>query len=202
MNHARFALVPLLLLLPQQTPPAPRVSLPVEWTLVAVVPPTPALSTGIALELSRAALGRGHLDLSADPGVDHVRVHALLGAAVSSPRWQACQDLFISIDGQARRRARLRPALVRMPGGVYDAVTADLTILDVRAMARAQSVRLEVCGEQLPLPGDASARLADFVERFYRLGEFQGPAPPAPLPLVVPIEDDAPAVAVEPPTPA
>jgi hypothetical protein len=69
-------------------------------------------------------------------------------------------------------------------------------------MARARSVRLEVCGEQLRLPADASARLAEFVEHFYRLGEYQGPAPPAPTPLVIPVEDDLPSDAQEPPAPA
>jgi len=193
----------LLLLLPPQgvcvdaLPPAAGPDL----ELVEVVPPTPALSAAIQLDLSRAPLGRGHLDLSADPGVDEVRVHVLLGAAVASARWQVCSDLHISIDGSAQH-LRLRPAAVSMPGGVYDAVTTDLTILDVQAMARARSVRLELCGEELRLPGDASARLVEFVERFYRLGEFQGPAPRAPTPLVIPIEDDAPIDAPQPPTPA
>jgi len=173
---------------------------PPELELVAVVPPTPALSAAIQLEVSRAPRGRGHLDLSADPGVDEVRVHVLLGAAATSPRWQVCRDLHISIDGSAQL-ARLRPAAVSMPGGLYDAVTTDLTILDVQAMARARSVRLELCGEELSLPGDASAHLVEFVERFYRLGEFQGPAQRAPTPLVIPLEDDGPE-GVEPPTPA
>lgn len=178
----------------------PRQPDPPELVLVAVVPATPALSAAIPLVVTRAPRGRGHLDLSADPSVDEVRVHVLLGAAAASPRWQGCHDLTIFIDGSAQV-ARLRPAAVSMPGGVYDAVTTDLTILDVRAMARARSVRIELCGEELRLPGDASARLREFVKRFYRLGELQGPAQRAPRPLVIPFDDDAPDSA-RPPTPA
>jgi len=65
-----------------------------------------------------------------------------------------------------------------MDEGVYDAVTAELTISDVRAMSRADQVTAHLCGEAVTLPTAQLRQLDDFVRRFEEMATYDGPPPP------------------------
>jgi hypothetical protein len=69
-----------------------------------------------------------------------------------------------------------------MAGGIYDAVTVDITIDDVRRMAAAEQVEIELCGDRVALSREQRATLPDFVRRFEEMATYDGPSAPEPRP--------------------
>jgi hypothetical protein len=65
-------------------------------------------------------------------------------------------------------------------GGVYDAVSVELTIEDVRRMARGREVTIGLCGDASTLPASERASLFGFVHRFEEMATYDGPPPPKP----------------------
>lgn len=139
----------------------------------------PPVSAELTYRSQRSLLGWGNFDLSADPDYDEIHVQLLLGTPASRRHWDRCEELRLQIDG-VTERVRTKYAGVPMRDGVFDAVTAELSILTVRAMAGATSVRADLCGEHVELDPSARARLVDFVRRFDTLGIYDGPSLPKP----------------------
>src|SRR5687768_11904838 len=107
----------------------------------------PPLAWTHSYEDPSSALGYGTLDLSARPMQHEIRVDMMVGAPMRAPRWRYCGAGALSIDAR-HKILPLRWSGVPMGSGLYDAVTVDITIEDVRAMSRAESVTVDVCGDR------------------------------------------------------
>lgn len=128
-------------------------------------------------------VGWGSLDLSAHPMEHEIRVDMMVGAAVSATRWRYCGAGELSVDGR-RQILPLRYSGVPMDDGLYDAVTVDITIEDVRRMADADDVEVVLCGHRVSLSRDQLGSLHDFVRRFEEMATYEGPPAPEPRPTL------------------
>jgi hypothetical protein len=138
----------------------------------------PSLTASIRYTSDRSSVGWGSFDLTARPEFHEFRVGLMVGLPTHYGRWGACRRLDLMIDGQ-RVVLPARYSGVPMKGGVYDAVTSELTISDVRAMAHAHLVSADLCGEAVSLPTEQLGGLNDFVRRFEEMATYDGPPPPA-----------------------
>lgn len=141
----------------------------------------PSVVAELVFDTPGAPVPWGSFDLSAAPEHDEIRVDLLIGRAAQSPRWRACDRVALSIDG-ARVEAPAEYAGVPMPTGAWDAVTAHVTIAEVRQMYDARTVRAHVCGETFTIPAAERVRLASFVREFDDIALWVGPSMPTPPP--------------------
>lgn len=127
----------------------------------------PALDLRFPWSNPGAALGWGAVHLWARPGVDHVGVTAIIDAPADAARWTGCDDVGVRF-GRAERRVSAvhieRP--LGTTEGVYEAVSVQLDILQVRKLADAPLVTLDVCGDPLVLTDAQRDSLQRFVEWF------------------------------------
>lgn len=137
----------------------------------------PPLELTFHYEDPRSELGWGNLALSARPMEHEIRVDMMVGAPVRTPRWRYCGAGELSIDGRTKMLP-LQWSGVPMQSGVYDAVTVDITIEDVRAMSRAHDVSVEVCGDRVALRREQLRDLGGFVRRFEEMATYEGPPAP------------------------
>ncbi|HJK95434.1 MAG TPA: hypothetical protein RMH85_23185 [Polyangiaceae bacterium LLY-WYZ-15_(1-7)] len=144
----------------------------------------PSVSAELTWDSPRSPVGWGSFDLTAAPEHDEIRVDLLLGTPARDRRW-TCGDLTLLIDGR-REDLRTQYAGVPMSSGVYDAVTAKLTIAHVREMVSAREVEVSLCGDGLAVPAEQRRRLRDFVERFDERAIYEGPSAPSPPPELGP----------------
>ncbi len=144
-------------------------------------PAPPPLALTIHYDDPSSELGWGSFDLSARPMEHEFRVDLMVGAAVRTPRWRYCGAGELAIDGR-HKMLPLRWSGVPMAEGLYDAVTVDITIEDVRAMSSAEHVEVEVCGDRVALQRSQLRDLGDFVRRFEEMATYDGPPAPAPPP--------------------
>lgn len=144
----------------------------------------PAVRAELRYPSARSTVGWGTFDLSASPDRDEIHVDLLLGVPARERRW-TCGAMELDIDGR-RVRLAARQGGVPMEGGVFDAVTAALSIEHVRAMVEAQRVRVSICGEEITLPLRERRRLEAFVRDFDDIGLYVGPSAPAPPPELGP----------------
>ncbi|WP_157069509.1 hypothetical protein [Sandaracinus amylolyticus] len=137
--------------------------------------------------------GWGALRIWGRPRDDEMHVHAIVDAPARARRWGAMCDVRMEIDGE---RVALRASYIGRPltRGVYDAVRLDLSIETLRAIARADRVEGEVCGDRFEIGAEQRATVARFVERFDDLAVPSEPlrgAPPSSGPdLFLPGWDD------------
>lgn len=137
--------------------------------------------------------GWGALRIVGRPRHDELRVHAIVDAPASARRWGATCEVTMRIDAQ---HLSLRASYVGRPlsRGVYDAVRLNLPIETIRAIARAQRVEGEVCGDRFELGAEQRATVARFVQRFDELAVPDRPARGTPVAdgpdLVLPGIDD------------
>jgi hypothetical protein len=120
------------------------------------------------------------VDLSAHPEDHEFRVSLMLGAPVTGARWDHCKELRMSVDGAQTQHVTKYTGVPMDGGGVYDAVTVELTIDDIRRMSRGHDVHLTLCGDDLSLPARERASLSGFVRRFEEMATYEGPPPPKP----------------------
>jgi len=139
----------------------------------------PSLRAAVRYENVQSPLGWGSVDLSAHPEDHEFRVNVMLGAPVAARRWDHCKELSMDVDGVETKHVT-RYSGVDMATGVYDAVSVELTIDDVRRMARGHEVRVGLCGDAMTLPAAERASLSDFVSRFEEMATYEGPPPPKP----------------------
>ncbi|MEM9067579.1 MAG: hypothetical protein AAGE52_03705 [Myxococcota bacterium] len=144
----------------------------------------PSVTAELTYRSERSPVGWGSFDLTAAPERNEIRVDLLLGTPASVQRW-TCGRMELDIDGDAQSLS-VNYAGVPMNGGVYDAVSAKLSIEDVRAMHRARNVAVNICGERVDLPRAERTRLRDFVEDFDDIGLYVGPSAPTPPPELGP----------------
>lgn len=141
----------------------------------------PSLTAAITYDNPNSQLGWGSFDLSAYPELHEIRVGLMMGTPVSATRWNRCPALDLRIDGRPFRLPA-RYTGVPMAGGVYDAITVELTIEHVRAMAGAQDVTADLCGDVATLSEERLRTLESFVRRFEEMATHDGPSPPSPPP--------------------
>ncbi len=154
--------------------------LPFSWS--------PSVAAEMTFDSQRSNVGWGSFDLSAAPEHDDIRVDVLVGTPSAHMRWHRCGELRLRVDGH-EERVQARWAGVRMSGGIFDAVTAALTIEHVRALARAKRASAELCGESFELTRAQRARLRAFVENFDDIATYHGPSAPTPKPELGPDHD-------------
>jgi len=152
----------------------------------------PAVSAELTWESERSVVGWGSFDLTAEPAEDELHVYLLVGTPASQGTWQECSELNLEIDG-ARSKVSTRYAGRPMRVGVFDAVTAQLEILDVRRMSRSRDVAIDLCGERVVLSDAQLAELRDFVRRFDDLAVYDGESLPSPPPELGPEHEWGPA---------
>jgi hypothetical protein len=141
-------------------------------------PTQPApLSVTLQYDDPLAELGWGTFDLTAHPTEHEFRVDLMVGAAMRDARWRYCGAGRLVIDGDGKWLP-FEWRGVPMAGGVYDAVTVDLTIDDVRRMASADQVEVELCGDRVTLTPAHRAELPEFVRRFEEMATYDGPSAP------------------------
>ena len=144
----------------------------------------PSVTAEMTWSSPRSPVGWGSVDLTANPETDEIRVDLLLGTPADQSRW-TCGDMVLDIDGQ-RQNLATSWAGVPMQDGVFDAVTAKLTIEHIRRMAHAEQVRIELCGDGVVFEEAQRASLDDFVRRFDDLAIYEGPSLPSPPPELGP----------------
>jgi hypothetical protein len=193
VGMARTVAASLLVLLGLSGAPANEATPDEEMSVIEDAPfdyEPPTLTAQLHFDAPSSRLGFGALDLSAHPEDHELRVGVTLGAAVDEKRWESCPMLLVDIDGE---HAKLATSYfgVPMEGGVYDAVSVELSIEHVRAMVAARSVTASLCGDELRLDAAERARLFDFVRRFEEMATYDGPPPPAP-PRELDLEDEEP----------
>ncbi len=140
----------------------------------------PSLTAELRYQAPQSALGWGSVDLSAHPEDHEIRVSVMLGAPVAGARWEHCKELHMRVDGEETKHPTRYSGVPMDGGGVYDAVSVELTIDDVRRMSRGRDVHLGLCGDVLSLPAAERASLSSFVRRFEEMATYDGPPPPKP----------------------
>ena len=141
----------------------------------------PSVLAELVFETEGSPVPWGSFDLTAAPEHDDIRVDLLVGRAAEQARWRACDQVTLRIDGR-RVDAPAEYAGVPMPTGAWDAVTAHVTIAEVRQMYDARTVEAEVCGETFEIPAAERVRLASFVREFDDIALWVGPSMPTPPP--------------------
>lgn len=127
----------------------------------------PALDLRFPWSNSGASLGWGAVHLWARPGIDHVGVTAIIDAPADAARWSGCEAVGVRFGRAERLVSAVR--IERPLGttvGVYEAVRFQLDILQVRKLAAAPLITLDVCGDRLALTDAQRASLQRFVEWF------------------------------------
>ena len=141
----------------------------------------PSVLAELVFETPDAPVPWGSFDLTAAPEHDDIRVDLLVGRAAPEARWRSCDHISLEIDGE-RVDARAEYAGVPMTAGAWDAVTAKVTIAEVREMYDARVVRAHVCGETFEIGAAERVRLAHFVREFDDIALWVGPSVPTPKP--------------------
>lgn len=141
----------------------------------------PSVLAELVFETPGAPVPWGSFDLTAAPEHDEIRVDLLVGRAAERARWRSCERITLRIDGQ-HVEAPAEYAGVPMPTGAWDAVTAHVTIAEVRQMYDARTVEADVCGERFTIPAAERVRLASFVREFDDIALWVGPSMPTPPP--------------------
>ena len=149
--------------------------------------PRPTLSTQLRYDAPQSTVGWGTFDLSARPESNEIDVGLMAGLPVESARWRECQRAELNIDGE-HHALEARYFGVPMEDGDYDAVSIDLTIEHVRAMAGATSVTASVCGDRFAIARGQLTKLRAFVRRFDTLASPTRPSRPTPT-VAAPPED-------------
>lgn len=113
-------------------------------------------------------LGYGGVQMWARPERDELIVGAIVDAPSKEARWRSCRGATLVFDGE---RLELPTTYIGAPmeGGVYDAVRVELRIDQVRRMARARSLRGDVCGDPIELGAPQRGTIRRFVEWFDRI---------------------------------
>ena len=125
----------------------------------------PTVTALFSLRHPASVVGHGTMQLGADPQMHEFRVSLLLGTAVTEPRWATCNDLGVAIDNRWLGLSSSY-TMVNMYPGVYEALRAEASIVEVRLMAVAAYVSLEACGDRLVLGGEELQKLREFVRQF------------------------------------
>ncbi len=144
----------------------------------------PSLTAALRYRTPDSTLGWGSVDLSAHPEDHEFRVNVMLGAPVDGARWDHCKELFMRVDGEETKHTTKYSGVPMDGGGVYDAVSVELTIDDVRRIARGHDVELGLCGDALSIPAEERVSLSSFVRRFEEMATYEGPPPPKPPPAL------------------
>lgn len=168
---------------------------------IARVRPEPPLATHLTFPHPASRLGWGSFDLAAAPETDEIGVRVTLGAAVWTARWASCTHMRLRA-GTRVEEVPLRHIEVGMGGGVYEAVTARLSIEHLRLLAEAPSLEAEVCEDRLPLAGPGGHAVRQFVRDFDDRALYDGPPPPPPPPELLPDGEWLPAAEPAEPAPA
>ena len=141
----------------------------------------PSLSHRIEFEPRRPELGYGSFDFAAHPEEDEIRVSLIVGERAGTTRWLSCARVELQIEGD-RSTVTSSYMGVPMEGGVFDALSLDLTLDHVRAMSMAARASVRVCGDEVPVPPRELRQLARFVRQFEKMATYDGPPPPPPPP--------------------
>lgn len=153
----------------------------------------PSVAAELTFDSRRSNVGWGSFDLSAAPEHDDIRVDVLVGTPSSEMHWHQCRELLLRFDGQ-ETTVQARWAGVRMQqSGVFDAVSAALSIEHVRALADAQEATAELCGESIELSPATRLHLRSFIENFDDIATYPSPSAPTPKPVLSPEHDYFPA---------
>ncbi|GAB4196136.1 MAG: hypothetical protein OHK0013_03060 [Sandaracinaceae bacterium] len=135
-----------------------------------------------------AVYGWGTVRLDAEPEENELTVRTIVDVPTRARRWSAACELRVDVDGTEVRVAA-QPVGTRLKGGdFYDALRLEVGIDVLRRMARAHTVRGEICGDPFELPEVQRATLRAFVERFDALA----------LPVAVPREERVPLAPADP----
>ena len=142
----------------------------------------PSVMAELVFATPGAPVAWGSLDLTAAPEHDEIRVDLLIGrASAGRAQWTGCDSLTLVIDG-VPHQAPAEYAGVPMKEGAWDALTAHVTIADIRQMYDARRVEARVCGEAFEVPPAERVRLASFVRQFDDIALTIGPSAPTPPP--------------------
>lgn len=129
---------------------------------------TPHLRAELPWSNSSSLYGWGSVRLLGRPREDELRVRVIVDAPARLRRWDAECNLAVDVSG-TRIERRVRYAGAPMDGGaVYDAISVELGVEELRRIARAGTVAGTVCGDAIVL-GEAQLRtlrrfLAEFDE--------------------------------------
>ena len=116
----------------------------------------------------------GTLRLWGSPADDSLHVQALFDRVSPVRRWGPACDVRLHIDGREVAMGALDVGQP-LPTGVYEAVTVQLGIEEVRALAHARVASGEVCGDALRLDLGALRTLRLFVAQFDRHASPRAP---------------------------
>jgi hypothetical protein len=141
----------------------------------------PSVTAEMVFSSAASRVGWGSFDLTAAPEHDEIRVDLLVGKASPAASWHRCHAIEIFVDDQSIV-TRSEYAGVPMASGVWDALTAKLTIAHVRDIRAADRVDVDVCGDRFTLPSAQRTHLSAFVRRFDDLALWVGPSAPTPKP--------------------
>lgn len=137
---------------------------------------TPHLRAELPWSNASSLYGWGSVRLLGRPREDELRVRVIVDAPARLRRWDAECSLAVDASG-TRIERRVRYAGAPMDGGaVYDAISVDLGIEELRRIASAGSVAGTVCGDPIVL-GEAQLRtLQQFLAEFDELATRARPA--------------------------
>lgn len=127
---------------------------------------TPHLRAELPWSNESSLYGWGSVRLIGRPREDELSVRVIVDAPARLRRWDA--ECSLAVDAQDTHiERRVRYAGAPMDGGaVYDAISVDLGVEDLRRLARAGTVAGTVCGDAIVL-GEAQLRtLRDFLAQF------------------------------------
>lgn len=141
--------------------------------------PEPSVRASLAFRDPTALLTSGNVDLSARPEHHEFRVHLMVGATREERVYAPCRRIELRMDGRVVKAQSLDTS-ADLSSGVYDAVSTDITIADVRSLARAREAVLDVCGASIALHETDRSALDDFIRAFDAMATYDGPAPPPP----------------------
>lgn len=141
--------------------------------------PAPSVRASLSFADPSALLSTGNVDFSARPEHHEFRVHLMVGATRESRRWAPCRKLELRIDGTVVTTQSI-DASSDLSGGVYDAISTDITIAEVRSLAHAHEAVLDVCGSPIALHETDRSALERFIRAFDAMATYDGPAPPPP----------------------
>jgi hypothetical protein len=159
---------------------APAVSSETDPELIGDDPgPEPSVRASLSFRDPSALLTTGNVDLSARPEHHEFRVHLMVGATREERIYAPCRQIQLRMDGRVVSAQSLDTS-ADLSSGVYDAVSTDITIADVRALARSREAVLDVCGTSIALHETDRSALDDFIRAFDAMATYDGPAPPPP----------------------
>lgn len=137
---------------------------------------TPHLRAELPWSNSSSLYGWGSVRLLGRPRIDELRVRVIVDAPARLRRWDAECNLAVDASG-TRIERRVHYAGAPMEGGaVYDAISIDLAVEDLRRIADSSEVAGTVCGDAFALGEAQLLTLRRFLDEFDELATRVGPS--------------------------